>query len=129
MADPYVILAPLVEPPLPPWPVSAAPDSAPWWLLGGAIAIVLLVAALYARWRRAAPARALRRIARLSDARQGAHALAQWQRQHGCALPPAWQQALERLRFGAPGPQDWHTLQRLCAEAAAAALARKGRTR
>lgn len=124
MADPYVILAPLVEPPLAPVPAAVAADPVPWLLLAAAlvaalVALLLVLGLLYAAWRHAAPGRALRRIAQLPDPVQGAHALAQWQRQQARVLPPAWQQALERLRFGAPGPQGAQTLQRLCAEAAA----------
>lgn len=127
MADPYAILAPLVEPPLPPVPVPAAAHGTPWGLLAAALAVVVLLGLLLWFWRRGAPQRALRRIARMPDAVQGAHALAQWQRRHARALAPPWQQALDRLRFGPADAAARDTLQRLCAEAAQAA--RTGRAR
>jgi len=127
MADPYVILAPLVEPPLPPVPPPAVADGTPWLLLAAALATLAALGLLYAAWRRGAARRALRRIARLPDAVQAAHALAQWQRRHARALTPQWQHDLDRLRFAAPEPQAAHTLQRLCAEAAAAASTGRAR--
>jgi hypothetical protein len=126
MADPYVVLAPLVEPPLPPVPAAVA-HSTPWLLLSALLVTVLVLALWFWWWRRARPGRALRRIARMPDTAQGAHALAHWQRRFDRALAPQWQQELDRLRFAAPDPQAVHTLQRLCAEAGAAQ--RSGRAR
>lgn len=128
MADPYAILAPLVEPPLPPVPVLAAAHGTPWGLLAAALAGVGLLGLLLWLWRRAAPQRALRRIARMPDAVQGAHALARWQHRFARAVvAPPWQQALDRLRFGPADAAARDTLQRLCAEAAG--FTRTGRAR
>lgn len=119
MADPHLILAPLVEPPLPPVSLPAPQPTLSWLLLLG-LGIALIVVALLAWfWRRRAPQRALRHIARQADAVQGAHQLAHWQRNHAPAMSAEWQQALERLRFGAPDAGTT-TLQRLCAEVAQA---------
>lgn len=117
MADPYVILAPLVEPPLPPVPAAVA-HSTPWLLLSALLVTVLVLALWFWWWRRARPGRALRRIARMPDTAQGAHALAQWQCRHARAVTPQWQLDLDRLRFAAPDAQAAQTLQRLCVEAA-----------
>lgn len=118
MADPHVVLAPLVEPPLPPLPVSAPVAPSPLPGLVALVVILVLVALALGWWRRQAPHRALRRIGRLSDPLQAAQQLAQWQRRHARALTPQWQGDLDRLRFAAPDAQAAQTLQRLCAEAA-----------
>lgn len=120
MADPHVILAPLVEPPLPPVPAAAPEATLPWLLLLGLGSALIVLALLAWAWRRRAPQRALRRIARQADAVQGAHQLAHWQRRHAPAMSAEWQQALERLRFGPADDAAAATLQRLCAQAAQA---------
>ena len=124
MADPHVILAPLVEPPLLPVPAPAPQATLPWLLLLGLGVALIGVGLLAWAWRRRAPRRALRRIAREVDAVQGAHQLARWQQRHAPAMSAEWQQALEHLRFGAPGAHGAATLQRLCDEAAACARVR-----
>ncbi len=116
MADPYVILAPIVEPVLPPLPVNASEPAVLPGLLAAA-AIALLALAGWVLWRRGGAARALRRIARQADARVGAQQLAHWQPRHWPQAPQPWQQALERLRFGPAEAAAGQTLQRLCAEA------------
>lgn len=123
MADPHVILAPIVEPPLPPLPASApAPAILPLVLAGAAL--VLLALAGWALWRRGTGQRALRRIARHPEARQAAQQLARWQPRHWPQAPQAWLQALERFRFGPADAAAPAALQRLCAEARQAGRAR-----
>lgn len=123
MADPHLVLAPLVEPPLPPLPVEApmTPWAQPGWV---ALGVALVIAALaWWWWRRSAPQRALRRLCRLADPLQAAQQLAQWPQQHRRAAPPDWLQRLEQLRFGAPHAAAAATLQQLCREAASFARA------
>lgn len=117
MADPHIILAPLVEPPLPPVPV-AAPSMVPPLPMVAALAVAIILATLlFWGWRHRAPQRALRRIARLPDPVQAAHQLAQWQPRHRRLAPSDWLQALEQLRFGPPAAEQPATLARLCAAA------------
>lgn len=116
MADPYVILAPIVEPLLPPpQALAPAPMLLPWAL--AAVALAVLALAAWALWRRGAAARALRRIARHADAQAAAQQLARWQQRHWPQAPQDWQQALERLRFAAVAPTAGETLRQLCAQA------------
>ena len=124
MPDPHVILAPIVEPVLPPPVLHAAPPVA--LLPLGVTAAVLLIcaAAVVWWWRRGASRRSLHRIVRCRDPQQGAQQLAHWQQRHWPAAPPAWQQALDRLRFGPADVAAAECLQRLCAEAAQAGRAR-----
>jgi len=118
MADPHVILAPLVEPVLPPVPVAAPGTGSPWLLPLAVLALVLVIVLLFlAWWRRRAPQRALGRIARQPDAAQAAQQLAQWPQRYRRQAPPQWQQALDQLRFGAPDARGPDTLRRLCREA------------
>jgi len=123
MADPHVVLAPLVEPPLPPLPLEAS--VAPWALPGlGVIVVVLaLVALTLWWWRRSAPQRALHRLCRLGDPLQAAQQLARWPQQYRRVAPAGWLQRLEQLRFGAPDAAAADTLQQLCREAAGFARA------
>lgn len=117
MADPHVILAPLVEPPLPPLQVATPSMMLPLlWLVAAGVACVVTVMLLW-WWRRSAPRRALRRIARLSDPQQAAQQLAQWQQRYRRLAPPDWLQRLEQVRFGQPLPDAREVLQQLCREA------------
>jgi hypothetical protein len=118
MADPHVILAPLVEPVLPPVPVAASVPTWPLFLLAVAAGVLLIAWLALGWWRRQAPARALRRIARGPDPAQAAQQLARWQQQYRRQAPPQWQQALDQLNFGAPAATGPDTLRRLCREAA-----------
>ena len=123
MADPHVILAPIIEPPLPPV-ASSVPAPAvlmPWVLIGAAL--LLAVLALW-WWQRRAPARALRRMARAAEAQQGARQLAHWQARHWPQAPAQWRQALERLRFGPADADAAAALRGLYAEAERAWRAR-----
>jgi hypothetical protein len=90
----------------------------PWALAG--VGLLLVAGGVYWQWRRKAPLRSLRRIARNADARAGAAELARWQARHWPQAPQDWLQALERLRFGPPGADARAVLQRQCAEAQAA---------
>ena len=114
MADPHAVLAPLIEPPLPP---AEAAMAASWPWLAAAAAVTLAAALAWHRWQRNAVPRALHRIERLSDPVAAANQLAQLVRQRGAAAPLPWLQALERLRFGPADGGRGATLQRLCAEA------------
>ncbi|MDH5709002.1 MAG: hypothetical protein OEY75_07775 [Hylemonella sp.] len=117
MADAHVLLAPLIEPPLPALPAPSASVFEGAALLPGlalALAVALLVAGWL--WRRSAAQRALRRIARLADPVQAAEALAALAQAGRWQPDAAWQQALERVRFGAPSAAHAATVARLCAE-------------
>lgn len=122
MPDPLKTLAPIIEPTAPPDAVPGGHDGA---ILATGLAFAFLVplAFLVRRWRRQAPARALRRLARDSaDPRAGADALAQLiggtpaARGEGMA---SWHAELARLRFGPATAADRETLARLCEEAIA----------
>ena len=123
MADPHVILAPIVEPVLPPVPDTASPVAL-LPLVVTVAAVLMGAAAFFWGWRRGAPRRALHRIARCRDLQRGAQELARWQQRHWPAAAPQWLQALDRLRFGPVDAAAASTLQRLCAEAAQAGRAR-----
>lgn len=117
MADPHVILAPLVEPLLPPLQVATRSTVLPLaWLVAAGVACVITVMLLW-WWRRSAPRRALRRIGRLSDPLQAAQQLAQWPQSFRRLAPPDWRQRLEQVRFGQPLPDAREVLQQLCREA------------
>lgn len=119
MADAHTLLAPLIEPPLPALPAPAASVFEGAALLPGlALALAVAVALLVAGWlwRRSAPQRTLRRIARLADPVQAAEALAALAQAGRWQPDAAWQQALERVRFGAPSAVHAATVTRLCAE-------------
>lgn len=118
MADPYQLLAPLVEPPLPPVPLPAAAPAVSASLIIGVVALfIVAVVVLYWLWRRSAPQRTLRHIARLQDPVQAAHQLARLVFRQGALPPPTWQQALDRVRFGPPSAEHPATLAQLCTEA------------
>lgn len=111
MPDPQRDIAPLIEPAAPP-PAPAEPDHnfGIALVLGG----LLLAFAAYWYWRRRAPLRALRRIARASDPVAGADALAALMANRGISPPAFWQEELELLRFGPPGEDAEAMLSQLC---------------
>lgn len=118
MADPHKILAPIVEPPLPPVPV-VSPD--PLWLAPGfwvalSATVVLLILGVWL-WRRGAAGREVRRIACMEDPVMAADALAQWVRVRNAQPSPGWQNALDRVRFGPVVEGQAQTMARLCLEA------------
>lgn len=118
MADPQQLLAPLIEPPLPLVPVLPSATAWPVLLVVGAVllaAMTMVVAWLL--WRRGAPQRAVRRIARMDNPVQAAHELAALVRERGLPATGAWQDALDRVRFGSPTAGHAETMARLCAEA------------
>lgn len=126
MADPHVILAPIVEPTLPPVQEVAPPPVALLPLVLIAALFMATAGAAFGWWRRTVPVRALRRIARSREVTQGAQELARWQQRHWPAAAPHWRQALDRLRFGPAEEAAAATLQRLCAEAQQALAAGRG---
>lgn len=121
MADPRQLLAPLIEPPLPlASPVPVLPSATVWPVLFVAGAVLLAALAMVAAWllwRRGAPRRAVRRMARMDNPVQAAHALAALARERGLPATGAWRDALDRVRFGAPEAGHAKTMARLCAEA------------
>lgn len=121
MPDPHKDLAGIIEPVAPP-AVAARADHAPLFL--PAAAVVLLVVIVWRFWRRRAPLRALRRLARSPDTLAGAAGLARLMQ--GRALPESWRIDLERLRFARPTPDAATTLARLCREAEGLLRARGG---
>lgn len=126
MADPHVILAPLVEPPL---PLPQAVEAAAWpavTLTAALVGLVLLVLLAWL-WRQGTPARDLRRIARAGAAPDAARELATWQQRHWAAAPPPWRARLEQLRYGPADPEAAATLRNLCEQAAQALRAGKRR--
>lgn len=123
MPDPHVILAPIVEPVLPPVQHAAPPVALLPLVVTAAVLLICAAAAVW-WWRRGVSRRVLQHIARCRDLQQGAQQLAQWQQRHWPAAPQAWQQALDRLRFGPADVAAAECLQRLCTEAAQAGRAR-----
>lgn len=117
MADPHVILAPIVAPPLPPVPpeAPAALSLLPWAAALGAL--LLVAAGVFLLWRRSAALRTLLRIERGRTPGADAERLARWQRAHWPQAPQAWLHRLERLRFGPAGTDDGAEFRQLCAEA------------
>ncbi|MDO9224569.1 MAG: hypothetical protein Q8M09_19130 [Pseudomonadota bacterium] len=112
MPDPHQDLAAIIEPAAPP-AAAARTDYAPLFLL--AATVVLLVVIVWRFWRRRAPLRALRRLARSPDTQAGAAGLAHLM--EGRALPESWRMELEQLRFARPTADAATTLARLCREA------------
>jgi hypothetical protein len=118
MADPQQLLAPLIEPPLPLVPVLPSATVWPVFLVVGAVLLAALaMVAAWLLWRRGAPRRAVRRMARMDNPVQAAHALAALARERGLPATGAWRDALDRVRFGAPEAGHAKTMARLCAEA------------
>ncbi|MDP2833501.1 MAG: hypothetical protein Q8Q28_09500 [Pseudomonadota bacterium] len=116
MPDPHKDLAAIIEPAAPPVAAAQADYLLP---LALTITAVLLVFIAWWFWRRRAPMRALRRLARATDAQAGAAGLARLMA--GRAMPESWRLELERLRFAHPAPEATTiaatTLTRLCREA------------
>jgi hypothetical protein len=121
MADPRQLLAPLIEPPLPlASPVPVLPSATAWpavFVVGAVLLAALAMVAAWLLWRRGAPRRAVRRIARMDNPVQAAHALAALVREQGLPATGAWREALDRVRFGAPEAGHTKTMARLCTEA------------
>jgi hypothetical protein len=111
MPDPQRDIAPIIEPVAPPLP-PAGPDYT--WPVALAVGGLLLLAVLVWAWRRRAPLRSLRRIARASDPIAGANALAALVAQQSLRPPRAWEEELEMLRFGPPADYAGDVLARLC---------------
>lgn len=111
MPDPQRDIAPIIEPAAPP----AAPVP-PDHTLAIALAVggLLLALAAYRYWRRRAPLRALRRVAKTADPVAGADALAALIASRGISPPAFWQEELELLRFGPPVEDADAMLSQLC---------------
>lgn len=128
MPDPHKDLAGIIEPSAPPAPLPA--DYTPHLALAFAALLFILAAAWL--WRRRAPLRALRRLARCADVPVAAAALARLMATR--QAPESWRLELERLRFARPAPevapyatpQATATLARLCREAEGFLRARGG---
>ncbi len=114
MPDPQRDLAAIIEPP-PPAQAPAGPDLSMPLALG--VIAALLRAVVYGYWRRQAPRRALRRLARSADPVLGARELARLLPRLPVQPDPDWLARLEALRFGRPSPDAAAILARLCAEA------------
>lgn len=114
MPDPQRDIAPIIEPVAP-----AAAQAGPDYTLPVALGFIVLlgVVVLIWRWRRRAPLRKLRKLAHASDPVKAANALAALVNRYPLALPPDWQNELERLRFGPPAENDADLLARLCLRA------------
>jgi hypothetical protein len=115
MPDPHKSLAPIIEPVAPPATPNGPDFLAPTLAVAGLLLLLTLAAWL---WRRRAPLRGLRAIARLNDPVTAAHRLAAWTARQGSQATPEWRAELERLRFGPPSAAAGETLARLCREAA-----------
>lgn len=112
MPDPHKDLAEIIEPAAPPAAVAPADYLLP---LALTITAVLLVFIAWWFWRRRAPLRTVRRLARATDVQAGAAELARLMA--GRAAPESWRMELGRLRFARPEPDAATTLVRLCREA------------
>jgi hypothetical protein len=125
MPDPHKDLAEIIAPAAPPPAAAPADFALPLALAGAAVLLALI---LWWLWRRRAPLRALRRLARssahLSDIPAAAAELARLTASR--AAPAAWRRDLEQLRFARPAPDAAATLARLCREAEAFVRARGG---
>lgn len=119
MADPQRDLAPIIEPQAAPVPAPHADGGTTPALVLGVIVVGLALVAGFVRYRRrTAPLRQVRRLARATEPRAGADALAGLIAARSPAgLDPAWFGDLERLRFGRPGPDDTAVFARLCQDA------------
>lgn len=111
MPDPQRDIAPIIEPAAPPLP-PAGPD----YILPAMLALggLILFAVLFWHWRRRAPLRALRKIARVSDPLDGGNALAQLMASQRITPPAFWQEELDLLRFGPPAGNAAALLAQLC---------------
>jgi HAMP domain-containing protein len=117
MANLHQVLAPLIEPPLSNGTVTEVAAPMLLWVVAAGILLALLLLVTAWLWRRRAPVRALKRIARQSDPIQAAHQLAQLVKQLGKPAPNDWLATLAHVRFGPPAAEHAATLPRLCAEA------------
>ncbi len=115
MPDPHKDLAAIIEPSAPPAAASFATSADYLLPLALTAAAVLLVVVAWWFWRRHAPLRALRRLARAKDVHAAAAELARLM--EGRAVPESWRMELERLRFARSEPDAATTLARLCREA------------
>lgn len=111
MPDPQRDIASIIEPVAPPLP-PVGPDYTllAMFALGG----LMLFAVLFWHWRRRAPLRALRKIARASDPLAGGNALAELMVSQRITPPAFWQEELELLRFGPPADNAAALLAQLC---------------
>jgi hypothetical protein len=121
MPDPHQDLAEIIEPAAPPTAATQADFALPLALAGAAVLVLL---AFWWFWRRRAPLRALRRLARSPDVPAAAAELARLMEAR--TAPAAWRLELECLRFARPAPDAAATLARLCREAEHIVRARGG---
>lgn len=111
MPDPQRDISAIIEPPPPPLPPPPPDYTLPAVLaLGGLIVLAVLVWF----WRRRAPLRALRRIAKATDPVAGANALAILIASQRVTPPAFWEEELELLRFGPPAEDAQAMLTQLC---------------
>jgi hypothetical protein len=114
MPDPQRDISPIIEPAAPP----AAP-AGPDYVLPAALIVgaLLVIVAFIWVWRRRAPLRALRRLARAPDPVAGADALAALLASRRIKPPAHWQSELDLLRFGPSLEYADDILARLCQSA------------
>jgi hypothetical protein len=113
MSDPHKDLAEIIEPAAPPAPAVPSSHAMAWTL---AATLILALVLGWRWWRGGARVRALRRLVRINDLPTAAANLARLA--PATAMPEAWRQDLERLRYARPTPDAAATLARLCGEAA-----------
>lgn len=125
MPDPQRDLAPIIELPAA-QPPTAAHDHGPLLPMLGLLCLIALLAAGVVWFRhRTAPIRTIRKLARATEPRRAADALAALVAASAIEPGASWRQELERLRFGRPGADDAATLARLCTEAESASRRRR----
>ncbi len=99
--------------------VPVLPSATVWpvlFVVGAVLLAALTMVVAWLLWRRSAPRRALRRMARMDNPVQAAHQLASLVRERGLPATNAWRDALDRVRFGSPAAEHAETMARLCAE-------------